>query len=757
MCAKAKLITTPLRYPGGKAKAIIAITTRLGSDFTEFREPFVGGGSIFIYLKQVIPDLKIWINDLNPEVYHFWQISQSNNAELVARIEQMKRETSDGKALYQQLIDIDVNAISNFDRAVRFFILNRITYGGTVESGGYSPTAFHTRFTDSAIARLQKVASILDGVKITNLDYQEVITSPGENVSIFADPPYLKATASKLYGKSGKWHTTFDHNRFARLMLSCPHSWLVTYDDSEQIRRNFASCAIAQEAFAVFDDIEDQTTIDARAIRPKAAFSTKLLIPMFLNKMNRPGNLRDFITTRITYNLISLLHKTDLNSFLGLRFDLSFCSKFAKGGCNCGDFYPTVAERIEHWEQHPQLRLGLADCAWVLGGGLLVWQKFKSKYAPQMPPPLIDENHKKSWSLDELKALVAKIDLTELAAIEAKAWAEFSQQVEKNQADWYNRVPGLLNLSAAELSLEKLKEIHYLHQQEKIAAWVEAIVDRRIPEYLNANYEDVWEFVKSEDNRKWLKAFDIESPRDLFGWQNFNDDETWDALNPNDSIQPTSTQNSLPTSLALKAIQVMQILSVLADSHEQSQMLMAEDAEKFELFNFIELYKKAHSLDSSSTIEIIATPDCSAQELHELILENCSKKYQINDIPKILARTRRLTWEVIKKKSGLLGTQTCLVVIAHAQNLSKSAIKEIEDLNVRCETSFLLAINTEDLDLPLFDMCEHLNAIELPPSELVEEIAASIDSLMSQDLNAYDAFQQIQSQTLSFAKRFDFN
>lgn len=245
MPTKTKLIATPLRYPGGKAKAIVQIATRLGSSFTEFREPFVGGGSIFIYLKQLIPDLKIWINDLNPEVYHFWRISQLNNAELVTQVEGIKRETIDGKALHQQLINIDTNTISSFDRAVRFFILNRITYAGTVEAGGYSPTAFCERFTDSAIARLQKLASILDGVKITNLDYQEVIAFPGENVTIFADPPYLKATASKLYGKHGRWHTSFDHDRFAKLMLSCPHSWLVTYDDSERIRSNFASCLIA--------------------------------------------------------------------------------------------------------------------------------------------------------------------------------------------------------------------------------------------------------------------------------------------------------------------------------------------------------------------------------------------------------------------------------------------------------------------------------------------------------------------------------
>lgn len=475
--------------------------------------------------------------------------------------------------------------------------------------------------------------------------------------------------------------------------------------------------------------------------------------------MNRPGNLRDFITTRITSKIIDLLHETDLNSSLGLRFDLSFCSKFARAGCNCGDFYQTVAERIKHWEQHPQLRLGLADCAWILGGGLLRWQKFKSQYAPQMPPPLIDENNKKSWSLDELKVLVASLDLTEPNTKEAKAWAEFRQQIDKNQIRWYKTIPRLLNLSSAEVLIEKLKEMPYSQKMEKITNWVKPIVDHRVPEHLNANYEDTWQFVKSQENRKWLEEFSITRPCDLFGWIEFDGDEAWDVLNPAfDDSQPTfGVQGSLPTNLALKATQVMQVLSTLAHSSVQNWMLVAERIEKQELFNFVELYKTVYCLDVHSVIKIIAPPDCSAQELNELILENCFRRYQYNDIPRTLPRARRLTWEVIKMQQDFCDIQTCLIVIACAQNLSKSAVKEIEDLNLRCEVSFLMGSNANDTDFPLIDIADKIGLITLPPPEVVREIIASINSLMLQGLAAEDAFEQIQSQTLSIAKRFDYN
>jgi DNA adenine methylase len=59
------LIKSPLRYPGGKSKAIAQIINYLPEHFTEYREPFVVVGSLFVYLKQQKPKLECWINDLN--------------------------------------------------------------------------------------------------------------------------------------------------------------------------------------------------------------------------------------------------------------------------------------------------------------------------------------------------------------------------------------------------------------------------------------------------------------------------------------------------------------------------------------------------------------------------------------------------------------------------------------------------------------------------------------------------------------------
>lgn len=44
-----KEIKTPLRYPGGKSR-VAGILVNIAPKFDEYREPLLGGGSVFIML-----------------------------------------------------------------------------------------------------------------------------------------------------------------------------------------------------------------------------------------------------------------------------------------------------------------------------------------------------------------------------------------------------------------------------------------------------------------------------------------------------------------------------------------------------------------------------------------------------------------------------------------------------------------------------------------------------------------------------------
>ena len=232
------MIKSPLRYPGGKSRAVETIA-KLIPDFDEFREPFLGGGSVFVYVKQRFPNKKYWINDLYSELYKFWEMTQKDVDTLIATVYEWKGKYPIGKDLFI-FMNENHKDFDDLEKAAAFFVYNRITFSGTTLSGGYSEGAFTGRFTESSIKRLNDLAKVINGSLITNSDYEELLKKEGDNVFIFLDPPYYSATKSALYGKNGHLHKSFNHKRFAENMKNCEHKWLITYDDSEYIRNLFS-------------------------------------------------------------------------------------------------------------------------------------------------------------------------------------------------------------------------------------------------------------------------------------------------------------------------------------------------------------------------------------------------------------------------------------------------------------------------------------------------------------------------------------
>ena len=217
-------------------------------NISEFREPFVGGGSVFFAIRSLFQSriASYWINDLNYDLYCFWKQVRDYGPGLVDALIEKRTTATDGRALFEELtktkdeLSQNRELLCEFQRAVRFFVLNRITFSGVVDSGGYSQSAYEKRSTNSSIERVKNICPYLSGVKITNGDYTDALFKDGDpDVFIFLDPPYWKATESKLYGVRGTLHTTFDHVQFAENMRKCPHKWLITYDDSPVIRELF--------------------------------------------------------------------------------------------------------------------------------------------------------------------------------------------------------------------------------------------------------------------------------------------------------------------------------------------------------------------------------------------------------------------------------------------------------------------------------------------------------------------------------------
>jgi DNA adenine methylase len=192
---------------------------------------------MFLALKQLNPDRTYWVNDLNEEVFLFWKVLRDDPERLIEEIHHLRNSALSGADLFQKLRDEESSA--PIRRAARFFALNRITFSGTIETGGYSQQSFDKRFTLSSIMRVAQVAPVLKFADVTNFDFEVLLEAPGDDVFIFLDPPYISATKSRLYGPGGKLHVDFNHERFVTSLTKSPHKWLVTYDDSPEVHDLF--------------------------------------------------------------------------------------------------------------------------------------------------------------------------------------------------------------------------------------------------------------------------------------------------------------------------------------------------------------------------------------------------------------------------------------------------------------------------------------------------------------------------------------
>jgi DNA adenine methylase len=86
---------TPLRYPGGKSRACTKMDPYFPDlrNYEEFREPFLGGGSVSIHITKKYPDLKIWVNDLYEPLVNFWQQLQMFGVDMKKTLTELKPES----------------------------------------------------------------------------------------------------------------------------------------------------------------------------------------------------------------------------------------------------------------------------------------------------------------------------------------------------------------------------------------------------------------------------------------------------------------------------------------------------------------------------------------------------------------------------------------------------------------------------------------------------------------------------------------
>jgi DNA adenine methylase len=218
----------------------------------EYREPFVGGGGVFFKARFGHDLERFWLNDKHQGLMEVYRALAERPEEFMRLCREVGPARSDddlteagprgGRPVNKRLHDefhrvaFEGDA-SRCDQAYRYFFVNRTVHGsGRVNYDIPSRLYFSNPdgWNVTAGDQLEEAARALAGVKVTCGDYAELFEAPGEDVWIYADPPYVVnsglSPSSQLYQHS---FTMEDHRVFAEAVKRCEHKVTISYDEDD--------------------------------------------------------------------------------------------------------------------------------------------------------------------------------------------------------------------------------------------------------------------------------------------------------------------------------------------------------------------------------------------------------------------------------------------------------------------------------------------------------------------------------------------
>ena len=253
MILTSKSLKTPLRYPGGKSRATAKLAQFFPdlNQYKEFREPFLGGGSVAIYITKMYPDLTIRVNDLFEPLATFWKCLQDNGDEITQRLEYLKQRHPNPMSAQdlfdeaKEYLELDFTERDAIKTAVNFYIVNKCSFSGLSANSSFSKQASDSNFSMRGIKRLPEYSELIQNWTITNGRYQELLTDD-KSIFTYLDPPY--EIGSNLYGRKGDMHKSFDHDGFATICDRFIGPQLISYNSSQLVKDRFQGWTLAEFA-----------------------------------------------------------------------------------------------------------------------------------------------------------------------------------------------------------------------------------------------------------------------------------------------------------------------------------------------------------------------------------------------------------------------------------------------------------------------------------------------------------------------------
>lgn len=180
-----------IKWAGGKTQLAGELDSRLPIEFTNYHEPFLGGGAFFFKLYRDKKFEHARISDLNSELIDVYNAIRDRLDEVVRELSQYPHD----KEFYYQLRSKNPLDLSLPTRAARMIYLNKTGYNGLYrvnKSGGFNvPFGKYKNPKYLDKENMQAVCAALQKVDIHNASFETVLDCANEGDLVYFDPPYV--------------------------------------------------------------------------------------------------------------------------------------------------------------------------------------------------------------------------------------------------------------------------------------------------------------------------------------------------------------------------------------------------------------------------------------------------------------------------------------------------------------------------------------------------------------------------------------
>lgn len=224
-------VKSVLRWPGGKRRVLKELLPLVPSDGRCYCEVFAGSAAVLLAKERHPVEI---VNDLNGDLVALMRNAQFHLPALLEEMRWFVASRKDFVEFGQQ------PGLTEIQRAARFLLRNRISFGGGMRSFGVAKTTSIGFDRDGVGEALEMVRRRLNRVVVENLPYERCLANYDSPETVFfLDPPYVGPSTGAYEGWGQKEMTEL-RCRLDRLA----GRWLLTVNDSEENRRLFSDCNV---------------------------------------------------------------------------------------------------------------------------------------------------------------------------------------------------------------------------------------------------------------------------------------------------------------------------------------------------------------------------------------------------------------------------------------------------------------------------------------------------------------------------------